>query len=108
MNNFYKFLDIKDITPKYKNTFEKSVKKAFNCNEVNIFNANYNLFNIDKLDFKRFNSKYYLIKLLKKKKQKKIHINGHIFKAIIKYNNKYIFNTIKYVFSTSSIIFKNG
>lgn len=94
MNNFYKFLDIKEISHKYKKTFENSIKNAFNCNEVNIFNANYNLFDIDNLDFKRFNSKYYLIKLLKKKKSQKIHINGHIFKALIKYNNKYIFKNI--------------
>lgn len=94
MDKFYKNLNLKDIKNKDKNLLEKSIKNLFNCQIVSLFNSNYLLFDIVNLDQKRFNNIYQLIKLIKKKKNQKIHINGHIYKGLIKYKKKYVFKKI--------------
>ena len=94
MDLLYNKLDLKKIKAKDKEKFEKSIKRGFHCQEVSVFNPNYTLFSLDDLDLKKFNSKTEIVKLLKKKKNKKIHINGHIYKALLKSEKKYFFKDI--------------
>ena len=78
METFYKKLNIINIPSKDKKILEKSIKKNFNANEVNTFNTNYQFFDIDKLDQKKFKSNFEIVKLIKKKKKQKIKKNSFI------------------------------
>jgi hypothetical protein len=92
MKNIYGALGLKPINTKNNKLLTKSVSKHFKCSNVYNFNSVLYLFSNCNLYKKTLNNNNQLIKVIKKKKM--IHINGYIYKCIIKHKNKYLYKSI--------------
>jgi len=91
MKHIYKNLGLRPVNTNDDYKLDKSIVKFFNIKQIDNFNPYYSIFS-NNIEFKTFNNKFKLLKLIKK--IKKIHINGYIYKSLIKKKNKKTFKSI--------------
>ena len=82
----YGILQLKEYNSLHKYKLKKSIQKFYKTNTISFFNSLFTLLSDTKLEYKTFNNKKQLIKILSHIKN--IDTNGKIFKSVISYNNK--------------------
>jgi hypothetical protein len=82
----YNIFQLKEYDSLHKYKLKRSIQKFYKTNTVSFFNSLFTLLSDTKLEYKTFNNKKQLIKILSHINN--IDTNGKMFKSVIAYNNK--------------------